>query len=403
MADVRAEHRSAGAHPDWARRFQNALGQITWSDGLATVVERLSSGGRLSLEDGLLLYHHPDLAELGRLAHLAKEARFENRAFFNHNVHINPTNVCALACRFCAFRRSKRQDDAYAFSTEAYVEDLGRYADHVTEVHSVGGLHPDWDVTTYEAMFSAAKAAYPHVSIKALTAVEVKHLAQQSNLSVKDTLQRLFDAGLDQLPGGGAEILDDEVRAIICNGKESSQEYLDIHTTVHELGHVSNCTMLFGTVESLEQRVIHMLRLRDVADQTGGFQCFVPYPFLPDDTRLPEAQLATGAEVLRTIAVSRLMLDSIPHIKAYRMNVGDGLGELALRFGADDIDGTVHKESIMHLAGSTAPLDADRRQMARLINDAGAEAWERNSDYTSFTRYVAPPLPKRRGLKMASE
>lgn len=403
MAAIREEHRLAGAHPDWRERLRDSVDAEPWSEDLAPVIERFRAGGRLELEHGLLLYGHADLAELGRLAHLAKEARFDARAFFNHNVHINPTNVCALACRFCAFRRSKRQEDAYAFSTEAYVEDLGRYADHVTEVHSVGGLHPDWDVTTYESMFSAAKAAYPHVSIKALTAVEVKHLAEQSNLSIRATLERLFAAGLDQLPGGGAEILDDDVRAIICNGKESSQEYLDIHTTVHELGHVSNCTMLFGTVESLEQRVVHMLRLRDVADATGGFQCFVPYPFLPDDTRLPEAQLATGAEVLRTIAVSRLMLDSIPHIKAYRMNVGDGLGELALRFGADDIDGTVHKESIMHLAGSTAPLDADRRRMARLIQDAGAEPWERNSDYTSFSRYVAPPLPKRRGLKMASE
>ena len=403
MAAVSAEHRAAGVDHGWHERFIASMQAESWSEALSPVVERLTTGKRLELDHGLLLYRHSDLPELGRLAHLAKEARFGRRAFFNHNVHINPTNVCALACRFCAFRRSKRQDDAYAFSTDAYVEDLGRYADHVTEVHSVGGLHPDWDVSTYEAMFSAAKAAYPHVSIKALTAVEIKHLAQQSNLSVRDTLQRLFDAGLDQLPGGGAEILDDEVRAVICNGKESSQEYLDIHTTVHELGHVSNCTMLFGTVESLEQRVVHMLRLRDVADATGGFQCFVPYPFLPDHSRLPEAQLATGAEVLRTIAVSRLMLDSIPHIKAYRMNVGDGLGELALRFGADDIDGTVHKESIMHLAGSTAPLDADRRRMARLIEDAGAEPYERNSDYTTFTRYVAPPVPKRRGLTMASE
>ena len=199
MAAVRAEHRAAGADHDWHERFIASIRTESWSEALTPVIERLSSGGRLELEDGLLLYHHPDLPELGRLAHLAKEARFDRRAFFNHNVHINPTNVCALACRFCAFRRSKRQDDAYAFSTEAYVEDLGRYADHVTEVHSVGGLHPDWDVSTYEAMFSAAKAAYPHVSIKALTAVEVKHLAQQSNLTVRETLKRLFDAGLDQL------------------------------------------------------------------------------------------------------------------------------------------------------------------------------------------------------------
>lgn len=215
-----------------------------------------------------------------------------------------------------------------------------------------------------------------------------------SNTTYEDTLRRLKEAGLGSLPGGGAEILDDDVRAIICNGKESSDEYLEIHRTAHRVGLSTNCTMLFGTIETLEQRLNHMISLRDLANETSGFQCFVPYPYLPDNSRLPEAQLATGSEILRTIAVSRLMLDTIPHIKAYRMNIGDELAELALQFGADDIDGTVQKESIMHLAGSTTPLEHDRFQLSRLIKDAGCIPIQRNTTYERFEVYDAPE-PKR--------
>ena len=210
---------------------------------------------------------------------------------------------------------------------------------------------------------------------------------------------QLQSAGLTSLPGGGAEILDDGVRAIICNGKESSQEYLDIHRTAHEIGLPTNCTMLFGTIETTTQRIEHILKLRDLASDTSGFQCFVPYPFLPDSTRLPMAQLSTGQEILRVIAVSRILLDSIPHIKAYRMNIGDELAELALQFGADDIDGTVQQESIMHLAGSTAPLSHDLQQLSKLINDAGCVPIKRDTTYTEFVEYV-PPKPAKR-LPMA--
>ena len=210
---------------------------------------------------------------------------------------------------------------------------------------------------------------------------------------------QLRNAGLTSLPGGGAEILDDDIRAVICNGKESSQEYLDIHRSAHEIGLPSNCTMLFGTIESTLQRVQHMLQLRDLASQTHGFQCFVPYPFLPDSTRLPMAQLSTGQEILRVIAVSRILLDSIPHIKAYRMNIGDELAELALQFGADDIDGTVQQESIMHLAGSNAPLSHDLKQLSKLVKSAGCVPVKRNTIYTSFEAYV-PPEPVKR-LPMA--
>ena len=393
----------AGEHHDWAHRLESSLDQRQWSSALKAIASKLAANRPLTIEDGLVLYHHPDLNEVGALADVVRQARFDSKAFFNSNVHINQTNICVLACRFCAFRRGPKAKDAYAMSVDDYLADLATYAHAVDEVHSVGGLHPEWGVEHYETLFQRVAAEHPHISIKALTAVEIKHLGQRSSISTKEVLKRLKDAGLTSLPGGGAEILDDDVRAVICNGKESSEEYLRIHREAHEVGLPSNCTMLFGTIETLEQRLQHMISLRELNDQTQGFQCFVPYPFLPDDTRLPEAQLASGSEVLRTIAVSRLMLNNIPHIKAYRMNIGDHVAELALQFGADDIDGTVQKESIMHLAGSTAPLDHDRAKLARLIHDAGCEPVQRNTIYTEFEAYTPPPVQPRRRLQMASD
>jgi len=393
----------AGSIVEWKEKLPGLVGELSsWSKEIRPLAQKVAQGERLSLEDGLVLYSHPNLSEVGRLSNCVRTARFGSYAFFNSNVHVNQTNVCVLACKFCAFRRSKKADDAYALDIEAYLEDLAQYADFVDEVHSVGGLHPDWDVDHYESLFKATKERFPHVAIKALTAVEIKHLSQLSNISFTETLLRLKNAGLGSLPGGGAEILDDEVRAVICNGKESSSEYLEIHRSAHGLGIPTNCTMLFGTIETLEQRLMHMIQLRLLNDDTKGFQCFVPYPFLPDDSRLPEAQLATGSEILRTIAISRLMLDSIPHIKAYRMNIGDELAEIALQYGADDIDGTVQKESIMHLAGSTTPLDHDRIRLARLISDAGCIPVQRNTTYEKFEIFI-PPVPKQRTkLKMAN-
>ncbi len=393
----------AGEDAFWLERLSTSLRSTTWSPALAPLAEKLAKNIPLSVQDGMTLYQHPDLHEVGALAHMVRESRFGNQAFFNSNVHINQTNICVLACRFCAFRRSSRADDAYAMSIDEYMDDLATYAHAIDEVHSVGGLHPDWGVEHYENLFSRIAQTYPSISIKALTAVEIKHLGQRSLISTKEVLARLKAAGLTSLPGGGAEILDDSVRKIICNGKESSAEYLQIHREAHEVGLPSNCTMLFGTIEALEQRLQHMISLRELNASTKGFQCFVPYPFLPDDTRLPQAQLATGTEVLRTIAVARLMINTIPHIKAYRMNIGDHLAELALQFGADDIDGTVQKESIMHLAGSSAPLDHDRAKLARLIKDAGCEPIQRNTTYTQFEPYTPPVIKRRRVLPMATQ
>ena len=403
MSAWKSSIHEAGSSANWREKLPDLIGEIsTWNKEIQPLVRKVSQGIRLSLQDGILLYSYPNLSEIGRLSNCVRTARFGKYAFFNSNVHVNQTNICVLSCKFCAFRRSKRADDAYALGVQSYLDDLAQYADYVDEVHTVGGLHPDWDVEHYETLFKASKKQFPHISIKALTAVEIKHISNLSQISFQETLSRLKDAGLASLPGGGAEILNDELRAIICNGKESSSEYLQIHRCAHDLGIPTNCTMLFGTIETLEQRLEHMIQLRELNDQTNGFQCFVPYPFLPDDSRLPEAQLATGSEILRTIAISRLMLDSIPHIKAYRMNIGDELSEIALQFGADDIDGTVQKESIMHLAGSTTPLDHDRVRLARLITDSGCIPVQRNTTYERFEIYT-PPMPKRRQkLKMAN-
>ena len=385
----------ADRNPNWKSILKTHIKQEEWSDSIQLIVNKILNDEELSNADGVSLFMEPNLFELGRLAHLHKQAMYDNKAYFNSNVHVNQTNICVLACRFCAFRRGPKADDAYALSIDNYLEELSNFAPYVNEVHSVGGLHPEWTVEHYCDLFKEISAQHPHISIKALTAVEIKHLAQLSNLSIESTLRRLKNAGLTSLPGGGAEILDDEVRAIICNGKESSQEYLDIHRTAHEIGLPSNCTMLFGTIETASQRVDHILKLRDLAAETNGFQCFVPYPFLPDSTRLPMAQLSTGQEILRVIAISRILLDAIPHIKAYRMNIGDELAELALQFGADDIDGTVQQESIMHLAGSTTPLTHDLQQLSKLVRNAGCVPIKRNTTYTEFLEYVAPKPTKR--------
>lgn len=385
----------ADRNKDWRQRLKASITNIQWSDSLQSVVDKILADERLNVDDGCDLFEAKNLNELGQLANLHKLAMFGNNAYFNSNVHINQTNICVLACRFCAFRRGPKASDAYALSIDSYLSELEKFSSYVNEVHSVGGLHPDWDVDHYCKLFKRIRKEHPHVSIKALTAVEIKHLSQVSKLSIRDTLVRLQEAGLTSLPGGGAEILDDDVRNIICNGKESSQEYLDIHEIAHEIGLPSNCTMLFGTIETAKQRVEHMIQLRDLGEKTKGFQCFVPYPFLPDSTRLPMAQLSTGQEILRVIAVSRIMLDSIPHIKAYRMNIGDSMAELALQFGADDIDGTVKQESIMHLAGSKAPLDYGVNQLAKLVTRSGNIPIKRNTTYSEFENFIPAKEPRR--------
>ena len=348
----------------------------------------ISEGGRIDVDLGLSLYKNAPLMQLGELAHSVKRRMHGEKIHFNLNLHVNTTNICVLACRFCAFRKGSKHEDAYHLSVEEYLDRVRPYSESIDEVHSVGGLHPEWTVEHYENLYRAMKKEFPHITIKSLTAVEIKHIAKRTGISIPQTLTRLMNAGLDAIPGGGAEILVDSVRDRICRGKESSLEYLSIHRSAHEVGIPTNCTMLFGTVETLEDRITHLDLLRRLQDDTSGFQCFVPYPFLPDKTRLPEAKIPSAEEVLRTISISRLMLDNIPHLKAYRMNIGDDLASLAILNGADDLDGTVEKEEIMHSAGSSTPLNTGMDGLIRMIESTGQDAVQRNTTYTRFKSHT---------------
>ena len=362
---------------------------------LTKTLHSLINDGRVACELGEELHTNAPLPGLTALAMMIKKSRFGDSIFFNENLHVNTTNVCTLACRFCAFRKGPRHRDAYSLTPEEFVSRIEPFEGKIDEVHAVGGLHPDWNIDHYSEIYRITKQRFPGISIKSLTAVEVKHIASKSGLGVLETLTILRDSGLDSLPGGGAEILVDTIRDRICMGKEKSSEYLEIHGIAHELGIPTNCTMLFGTIETIQDRITHLNKLREQQDSSGGFQCFVPYPFLKDNTRLPEARLASGEEVIRIISLSRIMLDNIPHIKAYRMNIGDHLSTIAINSGADDIDGTVGHEEIMHVAGSTTNLNYDSYKLGNLIDSAGQNPVKRDSTYTRFE-----PLeikPKREG------
>lgn len=351
---------------------------------LSKTLQSLINDGRVSCEMGEELHTNAPLPGLTALAMMIKKSRFGDNIFFNENLHVNTTNVCTLACRFCAFRKGPRHRDAYSLTPEEFVSRIEPFEGKIDEVHAVGGLHPDWNINHYSEIYRLTKERFPGLSIKSLTAVEVKHIASKSGLGVLETLTILRDSGLDSLPGGGAEILVDTIRDRICMGKEKSSEYLEIHGIAHELGIPTNCTMLFGTIETIQDRITHLNKLREQQDSSGGFQCFVPYPFLKDNTRLPEARLASGEEVIRIISLSRIMLDNIPHIKAYRMNIGDHLSTIAINSGADDIDGTVGHEEIMHVAGSTTSLNYDSYKLGNLIDSAGQIPVKRDSTYTRF-------------------
>ena len=396
----------AARHSDWRLRLgeMEVPESISSNDVLNRCLSILVCGGRVSDDDGMRLMQENSLSALSSLADMIKRAHYGDDVFYNENLHVNTTNICVLACRFCAFRKGVNHPEAYALKPSDFVDRIEPFSHTIDEVHSVGGLHPKWKVDHYAELFTTIKEAYPHIHIKSLTAIEIIHVARRSGITVKAALEVLSRAGLGSIPGGGAEILVDSVRDRICRGKESADEYLEVHGTAHEMGIPTNCTMLFGTVETAGDRIRHLTRLREQQDRTGGFQCFVPYPFLPDSSRLPEAQLASSSEVIRMIAVSRIMLDNIPHIKAYRMNLGNHLASLCLNAGADDIDGTVSHEEIMHQAGSSTRLDTSSDELARLIASSGARAVKRDSLYREFrshdsdaARSVELPLLESRG------
>ena len=354
---------------------------------LAPIAEKVFSGERLSFDDGLTLYRSRDIFAVGWLANYVREKLHGDIAYFNVNRHINPTNVCVAACRLCAFGRKKDAPGAYTMALEeAWAAAASGYTEAVTEFHIVGGLHPDLPLEYFVNLVRGLKERFPQVHIKAFTMVEVSFLARRAKLSIRETLEKLRDAGVDSLPGGGAEIFADRVRHIICDHKIDGDEWLETARIAHELGLKSNATMLYGHVENDEDRVDHLLKLRALQDDTHGFQTFIPLAFHPDHTPLEHLPRTTGMMDLRQIAVSRLLLDNFPHIKAYWQMMTPQIAQIALRFGADDIDGTVVEEKIYHDAGATTPQGMRRADLARIIREAGCQPFERDTLYREVTR-----------------
>lgn len=359
------------------------------SAGLQGILEKVESGERLSRREGIELMTSDDLLGLGFLASIARR-RAGDEVYFNNNAHINYTNVCALNCRFCGFARTGQEPDAYTMSLEE-VESraVGFAAQGAREIHIVGGIHPSLPFDYYIEMLSRLKKRLPAVHLKAFTAVEIDHFSRISGLSVGEVLARLREAGLGSLPGGGAEIFADRVRQKICRPKISGRRWLEIHRTAHLMGIPSNATMLYGHVETPEERVDHLLAIRELQDETGGFQCFVPLAFHPDNTRLAGVQGPTGFDDLRVMAVSRLLLDNFRYIKAYWVMLTPKLAQLALFFGANDLDGTVREERIYHAVGSRSPQAQAVRDFIFYIRQAGLVPVERDSLYNPLRRFPA--------------
>jgi aminodeoxyfutalosine synthase len=354
---------------------------------LEPIAAKVFAGERLNFDDGLSLYGSGDILAVGWLANYVREKMHGDVAYFNVNRHINPTNVCVAACRLCAFGRKKGADGSYTMALEqAWETAASGYSEAVTEFHIVGGLHPDLPLEYFLDLISGLKERFPQVHIKAFTMVEIAFLARRAKLTIPETLKKLKDAGVDSMPGGGAEIFADRVRHIICDHKIDGREWLETARMVHEAGLKSNATMLYGHIENDEDRVDHLLKLRALQDETHGFQTFIPLAFHPDHTALEHLPKTTGLTDIKQIAVSRLLLDNFPHIKAYWQMMTAKIAQIALRFGADDIDGTVIEEKIYHDAGATTPQGMRRQELMRLITAAGRVPVERDTLYRSVMR-----------------
>ncbi|AGA25531.1 aminofutalosine synthase MqnE [Singulisphaera acidiphila] len=354
---------------------------------METIREKVEAGQRLSFDDGIALEESNDLFALGSMANLVRERYNGNFGYFNVNTHINPTNVCVYTCDFCAFRADLNDPRAYVMNQEQIVERARQAHERgATELHIVGGLHHKLPFEYYVDVVRWIREAAPEIHIKAYTAVEIEFFAKIARLSVEEILKRLIEAGLGSLPGGGAEIFHPEVRAEICGAKASTETWLNVHRTAHRLGLNSNATMLYGHIDKARHRIDHMIRLRELQDETKGFQTFIPLAFHPDNSRMDELPKPSGVMDLKTMAISRLMLDNFPHIKAYWVMLGIKTAQVALSFGADDIDGTVVHEKIYHEAGAETPQEVTVAEIQRLITEAGRIPVERDTLYHRVER-----------------
>jgi aminodeoxyfutalosine synthase len=357
---------------------------------LGPIWEKVQAGDRLSFDDAVAMYRSSDLLALGYMANVVRERMHGDVTYFNVNRHINPTDVCVASCRLCAFGKHAKDPKAYTMSMQQVWEAAGQgYAEAVTEFHIVGGLHPELSLDWFCEMIAGLKERYPAVHLKAFTMVEVAYWARRARLSIRETLLRLQAAGVDSLPGGGAEVFSERIRRIICDHKIDGNEWLETAKTAHEIGLRSNCTMLYGHLEAAEDLADHLVRLREVQDVTGGFVTFIPLAFHPANTALSHLSPTTGFNDLKQIAVSRLMLDNIPHIKAYWIMMTPPVAQIAQRFGANDIDGTVVEEKIYHDAGATTEQKLRREELLHLVRAAGREPVERDTAYRPVVRTEA--------------
>src|ERR1700734_138534 len=354
---------------------------------LRPIHDKVMAQERLSVDDGLTLYRSGDILAIGWLANHVRERLHGDTAYFNVKRHINYTNVCVAACRLCAFGRKKGSSGAYTMALEeVWNTAASGYTEAITEFHIVGGLHADLPFQYYLDLISGLKERFPQVHLKAFTMVEISFFSKIGKLTPREVLVKFKEAGLDSMPGGGAEIFSDRIRHIICDHKIDGDDWLEIARTAHEVGLKSNATMLYGHVENDEDRVDHLLKLRALEDDTRGFQTFIPLAFHPENTPLQHLPKTTGMLDIKQIAVSRLVLDNFPHIKSYWQMMTPKIAQISLRFGADDMDGTVIEEKIYNDAGATTPQGMRREELERLIRAAGREPIERDTLYRPVTR-----------------
>ena len=372
----------------------DTLTSLSHTRELDDIVEKVVAGERLSFDDGMRLFQSFDLLTIGQLADLVnRRINGGEYVYFNQNRHINPTNVCAFHCNFCSFaRHSDDEPGAYTWTPEQILDRIrGDVHPRVTEFHIVGGLHPQLGFEYYEDVLRALKREYPHIHLKAFTAVEIDFFSQMTGMDHETILRRLMDAGLGSMPGGGAEIFHPDIRRRICPEKADAETWLAVHRTAHRLGLRTNATMLYGHIEGYEHRVDHLLRLRELQDETGGFQTFIPLRYHPENNNLGRhLDWTTAHDTLKTMAVSRILLDNFPHIKAYWVMLTPPIAQLSLHFGADDIDGTVVEEKIYHDAGATTEEFLDKFDLLRLIKAAGKTPVERDTLYNVIEIYDKP-------------
>ena len=360
---------------------------------LLTMRDKVRAGEPLSRQDGVALFQHPNLIEVGALANEVRERLHGDRTYFNRNLHINATNVCVASCMFCSFARLKEGDQgAYTMKLDEAWAKLQERVDRnepVTEIHIVNGLHDGLPFDYYTELLAGLKRIKPSIHLKAFTAVEIFFFHKHFGMPVADVIARLRDAGLGSLPGGGAEIFAKRVRALIAPGKEPAEEWFHVHDTAHRLGIPTHCTLLYGHVETYEERVDHMLRLRAQQDETGGFLAFIPLAFHPENTVFERRgfKFTTGADDLKMTAVSRLLLDNIPNIKAYWIMMGLPMAQIALHFGANDVQGTVVREKIFQAAGATSGTEQKIPELVRVIKEAGRIPVQRDTLYNELARW----------------